>query len=129
FWPPNHRMHTVNLAFNKGEFDGDTLTIEVLSITNNDTGREHGKMLADNPDGTGIGNTGTGVDQSPDSPLASTTAQVRAERLGSDRGGRVYAITVKCSDSSHPSDPPRSGVATLHESVLHKHLQLFAVPT
>src|SRR5205823_14970538 len=42
FWPPNHQMHTVNLAFNKGEFDGDTLTIEVLSITNNDTGREHG---------------------------------------------------------------------------------------
>lgn len=122
FWPPNHRMHTVTLAFTEQEFDGDTLAIEVLSITNDELGREKGKMLADNPDGSGVGNSGTGIDHSPDSPYAITTADVRAERLGRDKGGRVYTITVKCTDEGDVSgNPPRSDTVDMTVKIPHNH--------
>jgi len=115
FWPPNHQMHTVRLAYTEPEFDGDTLKIEVVSITNNEQGREKGKMLADNPDGSGIGNSGTSVDNNP----AVTTARVRAERLGSDMGGRIYTITVRCTDEGNSTDPSESDTVGMTVKIPH----------
>ena len=69
-WPPNHKMHSVTLAYTESESDGDTVKLEVLSITNDEQGREKGKMLADNPDGSGVGQSATGVDLAPDTPYA-----------------------------------------------------------
>jgi len=120
FWPPNHRMHTVNLAFTLQEHDGDTTKIEVLSITNNELGSEKGKMLADNPDTSGVGNSGTGIDQSPDAPWATTSVQVRAERIGSHRAGRTYTIAVRCTDEGNVSGTgPRVDTVDMTVKVPH----------
>jgi hypothetical protein len=121
-WPPNHKMHSVTLAYTESESDGDTLKLEVLSITNDEQGREKGKMLADNPDETGVGNTATGTDLAPDTPYADLEVGVRAERLGHDKNGRLYSITVRCTDEGDVSgNPPRSDTVVMTVRVPHDH--------
>jgi len=77
-WPPNHKMVSIGATMNTSDVDGDTVTVAISSI------------FQDEPtNGLGDGDT------SPDANLA--LGQVRAERSGTG-DGRVYVITMTASD-------------------------------
>lgn len=77
-WPPNHKMVSIGATMNTSDVDGDTVTVAISSI------------FQDEPtNGLGDGDT------SPDANLA--LGQVRAERSGTG-DGRVYVITITASD-------------------------------
>lgn len=103
-WPPNHKMVTVNIAYVDNDNDGDSTSITVGMITDNQAASDGSGELQGSGqptaqqglDWAGTGNTGSGSD--PGTP-AITTAQVRAERSGTDQGGRVYTIQVMCTDT------------------------------
>jgi VCBS repeat-containing protein len=77
-WPPNHKMVSIGATMNTSDVDGDTVTVAISSI------------FQDEPtNGLGDGDT------SPDANLA--LGQVRAERSGKG-DGRVYVITMTASD-------------------------------
>ncbi|EPA04759.1 cadherin-like domain-containing protein [Candidatus Nitrosarchaeum limnium] len=77
-WPPNHKMVSIGATMNTSDVDGDTVTVTISSI------------FQDEPtNGLGDGDT------SPDANLA--LGQVRAERSGTG-DGRVYEITMTASD-------------------------------
>lgn len=114
-WPPNHKMATINITYTDSDGDGDSTQVAVGMITDNQivNGQElqgSGQPTAQQgPDFSGTGNTGSGSDGG--SP-ATTTAQVRAERSGTDPNGRTYTIQVMCTDSGgvDPSDPSEANM-------------------
>ena len=80
-WPPNHKMVSIGAAMSATDVDGDTVTVTVSSI------------FQDEPtNGLGDGDT------SPDATLSP--AQVRAERSGTG-DGRVYVVTMTASDGNN----------------------------
>jgi hypothetical protein len=119
FWPPNHKMQTVNIRYDEGERDGDTISITVDAIRHNqaDTDGQNEMPGSGQPvdqqglDWAGVGNSDTAVDSNSstgaDAPPAVTTGQVRAERSGNGhlggKSGRTYTITVTCVDSHDQS--------------------------
>lgn len=79
-WPPNHKMVPIIFAMTTSDVDGDTVTVSIQSI------------FQDEPtNGLGDGDT------SPDAIL--NPPQVRAERSGTG-DGRVYVITVLGDDGN-----------------------------
>jgi len=84
--PPDHRMVDVNVTASVTPACGTTATCQIVSVTSNES-----------TNGTGDGNTST--DWVITGPL---TAQLRAERSGSG-SGRVYTLTVRCTDTSGTS--------------------------
>lgn len=79
-WPPNHKMVSIGATMTATDVDGDTVTIIVSSI------------FQDEPtNGLGDGDT------SPDATLSP--AQVRAERSGTG-DGRVYIVTMTANDGN-----------------------------
>jgi hypothetical protein len=103
-WPPNHKMQTITITYADSDGDGDNTRITVGMITDNQAAADGSDELngSGQPtdkqglDWAGTGNTATGKDGGPD---ATTTADVRAERSGTDPAGRTYDIKVTCSDS------------------------------
>jgi hypothetical protein len=113
-WPPNHKMVTVTMAYAEASNDGDSATITVDAITDNQLVNGAEEVGSGNPhlvDWSGIGNHGAAADPNP----AVTTAQVRAERSGTDRAGRTYTITLSCGGSGDGD----SGTATVTVFVPH----------
>jgi hypothetical protein len=82
-WPPNHRMVPVTIAVTATDACSPTVTCAITEVT------------SDEPvDGGGDGNT------SPDWEITGDlTVDLRAERAGGG-DGRVYTITVGCSDDA-----------------------------
>ena len=111
-WPPNHKMQTIDISYSDTDNDGDSTSITVGMITDDQAASDGTDELngSGQPtdqqglDWAGTGNSGSGSD--PDTP-ATTTAQVRAERSGRDKTGRTYDIQVTCSDSGgvDPNEP------------------------
>jgi len=107
-WPPNHKLVPITITDLDNDNDGDTVTISVTSISDNQ-----------NPGGIedpGSGNTGTDWEigapgMATDPNPATTTAQVRAERSGTDKFDRVYTINVACTETGGNSatDPAEAG--------------------
>jgi hypothetical protein len=98
-WPPNHRMRSVTIAASVTDLVDASPTCGITSVTSNEPIE-------------GLG----GGDRAPDWSISGPlTVSLRAER--SRRGhGRVYTITVTCTD-----DAGNSATATTGVTVPHSH--------
>jgi len=118
-WPPNHKMKDVTITYDEASDDGDTLTVTIDSITHDDEGLEKGSTANHFPDDAGEGLSGSASDDAGAAP-ATVTGQVRKERMGKDKDGRVYTISVTCTDAGDVSgEGPTSGTASLTVTVPH----------
>jgi hypothetical protein len=91
-WPPNHEMVPVTVTTTAADTCG-AATCSIVSVSSNESSN-----------GQGDGNTAT------DSQITGpNTVNLRAERSGSG-GGRIYTLTVRCSD---PSGNASTGTATV----------------
>ncbi len=94
-WPPNHKM--VDVTVNYVATDNCGVDTCVLSVTSNEP-----------VDGTGDGDT------SPDWVVVDAHhVQLRAERSGNG-SGRIYTITITCTDSANNSTVRTATVAVAH---------------
>ncbi len=122
-WPPNHRMVTITINYTDNDGDGDMIAIMVDKITDNQSGPNGENELngSGQPtdqqglDWSGAGNHGMAVDPG----TATTTAQVRSERSGRDKSGRIYDIQVSCSDMGGSSNEMATQTVDLHVTVPH----------
>jgi hypothetical protein len=82
-WPPNHKMNDVAVIYDASDNCGGNVNCVITSVTSNEP-----------VNGLGDGDT------APDWVIVdSHSVQLRAERAGNGTG-RVYTITVSCTDSS-----------------------------
>lgn len=82
-WPPNHTMRNVTVNYTPSDNCGGQVTCQVTQVTSNEP-----------VNGTGDGDT------APDWTIVDGHhVQLRAERAGGG-SGRVYTITVRCTDAS-----------------------------
>lgn len=126
-WPPNHKMQTVDIYYTApSDTSGDQTTITVGAITDNQAASDGSDELngsgqptaQQGPDWSGTGNS----DTVPEGQTAHVTAQVRAERSGTDQSGRTYSIQLMCSESNSRTmtmDPNGTGMTTITVSVPH----------
>jgi hypothetical protein len=97
-WPPNHKFVTVQVNATVTDACGPT-TWKVISVTSSEA-----------VDAKGSGNT------SPDWKITGDhTVQLRAERTGGNKDGRVYTITVQAKDAAGNLSAP----ATVQVTVPH----------
>ena len=119
-WPPDHKMQTITIQYSDTDSDGDSIKITVGTISDNQVvgGEELNGSGAptsvQGPDWSGTGNNASASDPG----TATTTAQVRAERSGTDQSGRTYSIQVMCNENG-PTEVNQSGTATLTVFVPH----------
>jgi hypothetical protein len=97
-WPPNHKMVPVTLTVDVSDICDATPSCKVISISSNEP-----------IDGKGDGHT------SPDwTIIDNLPVQLRAERSGHG-DGRVYTITVRCTDDSGNSATRSVNVVVDHD--------------
>jgi len=98
-WPPNHKMVAVRVRAVVTDACGPT-TWRIVSVASNEA-----------DDATGSGNT------SPDWRITGDhTVQLRAERSGRNKEGRVYTITIQATDAGgNLSDPATVEVTVPHD--------------
>ena len=82
-WPPNHKLIPVQVTATATDVCG-TVSTMIKSITSNQS-----------PNGKGSGHTSRDWKITGD-----LTADIRAERTGKDKGGRIYTITVEATDEA-----------------------------
>jgi hypothetical protein len=82
-WPPNHKMVNVTIRAQVTDNCGSA-TWKIIGVTSNEA-----------VNAKGSGHT------SPDWIITGDhTLQLRAERSGDDKGGRIYSITIQATDAS-----------------------------
>jgi hypothetical protein len=98
-WPVNHKMVPVRVSADVTDACGET-TWKIVSITSSE------------PDnGKGDGNT------APDWKITGDdTANLRAERSGKNKAGRVYTLTLKATDASGNVSAPATVTVTVPHS-------------
>lgn len=95
-WPPNHKMTTVAVTADVTDICDAAPACRIISVASN----EPANSLGD-------GNT------SPDWRITGAlTVELRAERSGPGTG-RVYTITVQCTDASGNAATPREVLVTV----------------
>lgn len=104
-WPPNHRMVPVKVSVKSFDACGcGPLVCKIISVTSNEPVN-------------GLGDGDTGPDWQITGPL---TLKLRAERSG--RGnGRVYTITVRCTDCAGNASTRLVRVLVPHDLGDHDH--------
>ncbi|HUE89781.1 MAG TPA: PKD domain-containing protein [Vicinamibacterales bacterium] len=96
-WPPNHRMVPVSVSVSVTDVCDLAPSCQILSVTSNEP-----------VNGPGDGNT------SPDWIITGPlTVELRAERSGTGTG-RIYTITVQCTDNSGNSSTATVEVIAPH---------------
>jgi len=97
-WPPNHKMTPVTVAVTVTDVCDPSVACNIISVTSNEP-----------INGPGDGNT------SPDWQITGPlTANLRSERAGGG-SGRVYTLTVQCTDASHNSATGTALVMVPHD--------------
>lgn len=95
-WPPNHKMWPVAVTVDVSDVCHATPACRIVSVTSNEP-----------VNGLGDGNT------EPDWRITGDlTMELRAERSGTGEG-RVYTITVQCTDASGNSSAVRDVTVTV----------------
>ena len=117
---PSAKDVVLSIQYSDTDSDGDSIKITVGTISDNQVvgGEELNGSGAptsvQGPDWSGTGNNASASDPG----TATTTAQVRAERSGTDQSGRTYSIQVMCNENG-PTEVNQSGTATLTVFVPH----------
>jgi hypothetical protein len=97
-WPPNHKMTPVTVAISASDVCSPTVTCKITSVTSNEP-----------VNAPGSGNT------APDWQITGDrSVNLRAERSGSGNG-RVYTLTVQCTDSAGNSSTKAVTVSVPHD--------------
>lgn len=100
-WPPNHQMVPVAVTVDVSDICDASPTCKIVSVTSNEP-----------IDGKGDGKT------APDWQIVGDLAvTLRAERAGT-LSGRVYTITVRCTDDSGNSSERAVAVSVPHDQRL-----------
>lgn len=86
-WPPNHEMVDIEATVEATDACGEVVSIELVSITSNESGNERGD-----------GNTSDDV-RSADFFTMDTSFQLRAERSGKG-DGRIYTVSYRATDDA-----------------------------
>lgn len=124
-WAPNHKLQTITVSYQApADTAGDTSTVTIGAISDNQAAADGSDetLGSGQPtdqqglDWAGTGNTAT----APEGSAATTTAQVRAERSGTDQAGRTYSIQVMCTEANNGVPQPQdSGTVTITVTVPH----------
>jgi len=93
-WPPNHKMHTINLAVQVAEAVDAAPATRILTVASNEP--EEGTLAQDW------------------AIIGELTLQVRAERAGGG-SGRVYTITVESRDAAGNASTRAVDVVVRHD--------------
>jgi hypothetical protein len=97
-WPPNHQMVLVGVTVDVSDICDAQPACKIISVTSNEP-----------VNGKGDGAT------SPDWEIVGDLAvNIRAERAG-PKSGRVYTITVRCTDDSGNSSQRTVPVSVVHD--------------
>jgi hypothetical protein len=97
-WPPNHKMVPVQVSVSATDTCDPNPTCLVTAVASNEP-----------PTGGGSGNT------QPDFVITSPlSVDLRAERDGTG-SGRIYTLTVKCTDHSNNSSQATTTVSVPHD--------------
>jgi hypothetical protein len=122
-WPPNHKMWTITIGYTDNDNDGDMIAIMVDQISDNQSSSDGSNEMNGSgqpTDKQGLDWSGAGNHAMASDPgTATTTAQVRAERSGHDKGGRIYTIRVTCSDMGGSPMEMETQSVDLHVTVPH----------
>jgi Subtilase family/HYR domain len=97
-WPPNHTLRPVTVSVDVSDICDAAPACQIVSVTSNEP-----------VNGKGDGNT------APDWQITGDlTVDLRAERSGAGNG-RVYTITVRCTDDSGNSSMKSMNVTVPHD--------------
>lgn len=97
-WPPNHKMVPVTVSVSASDLCDTAPSCRIASVSSNEP-----------VDGLGDG------DMAPDWEITGPlTVNLRAERSGTG-SGRVYTITVQCTDTSKNSSTGTVAVTVPHD--------------
>jgi len=98
-WPPNHKMVRVTVsAIVSEDYDGEEPSCRIISVSSNE------------PD-NGLGDGDTAPDWEI---MGAATVNLRAERAGNG-AGRVYTLTVECTDPAGDSATEYVTVTVPHD--------------
>ncbi len=98
-WPPNHKMEPVTITVDATDVCDPDISCQIISVTSNE------------PE-NGLGDGDTAPDWIITGPL---TVDLRAERSGSGTG-RIYEITIQCTDHSGNSSTAMVTVSVPHSA-------------
>jgi hypothetical protein len=84
-WPPNGKMHPVSIDVSATDSCSPNVNCRVVAVASNEPNQSRGSSAKNGPDAEISG-------------LLSVA--LRAERLGSNRNGRIYTMTMRCTDAT-----------------------------
>ena len=102
-WPPNHKMAPVTVTASASDLCSAAPVCKITAVSSNEP-----------INGTGDGDTALDWQIT-----GNLTANLRAERSGSG-SGRVYTITVACTDASGNSSAKTTTVTVPHDQGKNK---------
>ena len=122
-WPPNHKLKTIDISYLETASDADTISLTINSITDNEIGEDPGTDGTPDPCGPALADWvfDTTPVTNTDPNAAATTVQVRAERCGSDKGGRTYDINLTCTNADGAPTTIDVPVVVQHNKPKHTH--------
>ena len=90
-WPPNHKLHSVTLKVDATASNGLTTTCKIVGVTSNE------QLASDDVIITG-----------------DLSLRLRADRSGQGKSGRIYTITVECTDTAGNTSQATTTVTVPH---------------